>query len=92
MQGGIASLKPGLATHQLPVAEEVDPRGVDGLAVLGPRERGHWVALHRRRDPQLLPLVHGHVAQRTAASSAGLERLDWNLQEYSFSFLLKYEM
>ena len=44
----------------------MDPLGVDGLAVLGPGEGGHRVALHRRRDPQLLPLVHGHVAQRTA--------------------------
>ena len=53
-------------THELSVAEEVDPLGVDGLAVLGPGEGGHGVALDRRRDPQLLTLVHRHVAQRTA--------------------------
>ena len=53
-------------THELSVAEEVNPLGVDGLAVLGPGEGRHRVALHRRRDPQLLTLVHRHVAQRPA--------------------------
>ena len=55
-----------MRTHELSVAEEVDPLGVDGLAVLGPGEGRHRVALHRRRDPQLLTLVHRHVAQGTA--------------------------
>ena len=65
-------------THELSVAEEVDPLGVDGLAVLGPGEGGHGVALDRRRDPQLLTLVHRHVAQRTAEEN----RRDFALRDF----------
>ena len=52
-----------ITTHQFTVTEEVDPISVDGLPVLGPGERGHWVALDGRGDPELLTLVHTDIAK-----------------------------